>query len=320
MAAVTILDGKNVVAKTNPRPPGWIALPWGIVSATASASGAVVIFSSLQYTLSGRISELLAFAPTPSHTALIFGFFSVPCLVFSMLFAYKRLLFDGGKTWQIAHWSAILLFLAGVSIIAVDGKPLSFSDGGLLVAWNIACLSLAWMGTKISEQTFKGLNQTIGARTVLVPMMRSFVAVPILATVLVFSGLFHGTNFQGSLLIVTAIMFLSSYLAVKQLNAVRTSTASSIATIIWAPTVLANAALLPALAGTQIWLAFTNTALINWIDYAGGAAALLVSLLVPIAGGMVASKELQYRRARSIGRDHDKLPDDTESRLPVTNL
>lgn len=317
MAAITLLEGKNAVVKANPRPPGWIALPWGIVSTMASASGAVIVFSSLQYTLGTGISDLLMHAWNPSHTALIFGFFSVPCLVFSMLFTYKRLLFDGGNAWPIAQWSAVILFLTGMSLIAIDGKPLSFSDGGLLLAWNFACLSLAFLGTRLAKVTFKGLNQTIGARKVLVPMMRSFAAVPILATLLVFTGL-YGANFHTSFMVVSLIMVASSYLAVRQLNAVDSRTACSIATIIWTPTVLANIALLPALAGTQLWLMCTNTALITWVDYAGGLAALAVSLAAPLAGGLVASKQLQMQAAKALGRGNEQLAFETGSYPPST--
>jgi hypothetical protein len=195
----------------------------------------------------------------------------------------------------------------------------NLSDGGLLLAWNAGCFALAFMSTKIAENAFKGLNQTIGARKVLVPMMRSFAAVPIVATLLVFSGLLHGANFHSTFLIVSSIMFAASYLAVKQLNALRGGTACSISTIIWSPIILANAALLPALAGTQIWLAFSNTALVNWVDYVGGIAALSLSVIAPIAGGYVASKQLQHQAARSLTRGNERLTIEPET-CSGTNL
>ncbi len=319
MAAMTLLEGKNVVARTNPRPPRWVALPWGIVSTIASASGAVIVFSSLQYTLGTGIAQAVMHqSMLTAGVPLIFGFFSVPCLVFSMLFTYKRLMYDGGSAWKVAHWSAILLFLSGMTLIAIDGKPVSFSDGGLLLAWNFACFTLSVMGTKLAEQTFKGLNQTIGARRVLVPMLRSFAAVPVLTTLLVFSGALSGYTIHNTLLFVSAVMMASSYLTVKKLNAVDSRTASSIATIIWTPTILANIALLPALAGTQLWLLFSNTPLIGWIDYAGGLAALTVSLMAPLAGGYVASKQLQMRAARGLGRRNERLSFETNSCPPST--
>jgi hypothetical protein len=311
MAAVTLLDGKDMVAKSPFSPPSGFALPWALFISGAGATGAWIAFISLQYGFARTLAELGYLWTMPSYMGLIFGTFSVPCLAFSMLFTYRRLLADGGRAWKVAQWSAVLLYVIGMSVVVIDGKPVTLSDGGLLAVWNLACVGLAIVGSKLAAQTFKGLNQTIGARKVIGQMIGCMAAIPLVAAIFIAAGLSPNGIAIGFLL----TTMLMSAIAVKKLNAIQTSTACGIATIIWTPYVLSNVVLLPAIAGTNIWLALTNAPMITWVDYVGAFGALLLSITAPLTGAVLASKHLQFEAARSLERGRDRLTiNDAESR------
>lgn len=322
MAAVTLLDGKNPLVAVNPRPPGWVAMPWALVVSGASASGAVLLFSLVQLILCTKIAETFASASAASNVAVAFGVWFVPCLVFSMLFTYKRLLYEGGNAWKFTQWTLVIGYLASISFWAIDGQAIEPWDAGLLAVWNISCVSIAAIGTKLAEHCYKSLNQTIGAQRVVVPMMRSFAVIPVVIAAIVLTGMSTGyyMPFSQVFLLLASVVVGASYLTVKQLSATRSSTACSITTVLWGPFILSNLLLLPALAVTHAWLSFTGPYFINWVDYAGALAALGVSVMAPMAGGWIASKQLQARAALTLERGDQRQALGTTSDTNITSL
>jgi hypothetical protein len=253
----------------------------------------------------------------------------VPSLVFSMLFTYQRMLFNGGKAWPFMQWSIVLGYITSISMVAIDGQPVQLMDGILLGLWNLAAIGVAAGGTKMAKTSYKCLESTIGARKIVAPMTNTFAAVPLLLggsiIVLHATGVFLVSP-QFICALVAMVIGGSCY-AVYKLNARNANSARAIAMFLWSPMILSNLLLLPALAGTHAWLALTGTRMVSWIDYAGALTGLVFSIATPLIGATLASKHLQSRAALglsknslSLSQNPNALTNDTErTRLGTTS-
>ncbi len=304
MAAVTLLNEKHGLVRTSRRTPSWLAFTWSVIVTGASASGAVLLFSGVQLILCTKISEIVGTVAMASNVAIAFGVWFVPCLVFSMLFTYKRLLFGGGKPWLYTQWGLVFGYIAAISFWAVDGQAVQPWDGGLLVIWNMASASIALLGTKMAEISYQSLNQTIGAEKVIIPMIRCFALIPVVIATLVAVGITSGfyLSYTDIFLFLTGLVAVSSLALVLKFDAAKSSTARTLATVLWSPFILSNLMLFPVMIATTTWLAFTGPTFITWVDYAGAVCALALSVATPLSGAWIASKYLQSRKAIALSR------------------
>jgi len=317
IAAVTLLDGKSAIAPVKNRVPRWLRLPWALTIASCGTSGAVFLLVLSQMLMCSRIGEMFPLGSSASHTAAAILIWMVPSLVFSMLFTYQRLLFEGGKAWPLLQWGVVLGYITSISLVAIDGQPVQLMDGMLLGLWNLTCIGVAAGGTKMAKTSYKCLESTIGARKVVVPMTNIFAAVPLLLggsiIVLHATGVFLlSPQFICALV---AMVIGGSCYAVYKLNATNTNSARAIAMFLWSPMIMSNLLLLPALAGTHAWLALTGTRMVSWVDYAGALTGLVFSIATPLIGATLASKHLQARAALGISENRLStltLPNKTE--------
>jgi len=319
LAACTVLEGKNHIA-TVPKLPGWIALPYGLVVSGAGAGGAVVMFALTQLIVSAKVGEFFA-APAASNVAAAVCIWLVPCFVFTQLFTYQRMMAEGGVLWKTTQWTLVVGYLSMISYWAIAGQPLELADAGLLAFWNIACIGASYVGSLLAEYSYGSLQSTIGARKVVIPMVRSFAAIPLAVGAIIFSCMNTGFYLSPGqmLLALGGIVIGATYLTVKSVNATKATTARRISTFMWTPIILSNMMLLPAIATTDIWLTVTGQAFINWVDYAGAYAALGISAALPLVGGMIASKHLQAKAALGLerGGDHRFLSTESDTTLPT---
>lgn len=304
IAAVTLLDGKSSLAPVNSRVPGWLQLPWALTIASCGTSGAVFLLILSQILMCWRIGELVPYGASASNIAAAIFIWMVPSLVFSMLFTYQRLLFNGGKLWRAIQWTAVIGYIASISMIFIDGQPVQLLDGILLGLWNLTCAGIAFGGTKVAETSYKCLESTIGARKVVVPMTNIFATVPLL---LGGSMIFlHATGvFLVSPQFIFALLSMvigGSCYAVYKLNATNSNSARAIATFLWSPIILSSLILIPAIGATNLWLSITGTNMVTWVDYAGAFTGLLFSVTTPLVGATLASKHLQSRAAIGLAR------------------
>jgi hypothetical protein len=281
------------------------------------------MFALTQLIVCSKISDMVASTTLASNAAAAVGLWLVPCLVFSMLFTHQRLMFDGGKAWHTLQWSLVLGYLTCISLWAIDGHSVELWDAGLLALWNVACIGVAAFATKLAESSYKCLQSTIGARKVIVPMTQTFASIPVMLGGAILLTMTTGLYVMPGhhLIALGALVVGASFLVVQRLNANRGSTARAIATFMWAPIILANVLLIPALAVTNVWLAFTGPNMVTWVDYAGAFSALAISIAAPLVGGTLASKHLQAKAALGIerGTNHSLLVG-TESDTTIAAL
>ncbi len=321
MAAVTLLDEKHALTAPRRHTPNWMAFAWSLIVSGASASGAMLLFSGVQLILCTKISELFGTLAMASNVAIAFGVWFVPCLVFSMLFTYKRLLFGGGKPWVYTQAGLVVGYILTITFWAVDGQSVQPWDGGLLVFWNMASAGIALLGTKIAELSYQSLNQTVGAEKVIIPMIRCFAIIPIVIASLVTIGITSGfyLSYTDIFLFLTCLVGASSLSLVLRFDAAKASTARTLATVMWSPFILSNVLLLPVMIATTIWLTFTGPTFITWVDYAGALCALALSVGTPLTGAMIASKYLQSRKAIRLSKGATTqavaFQDDAQQRL-----
>ncbi len=309
IAAVTLLDGKTSLSPVDSRVPGWLRLPWALTIASCGTSGAVFLLVLSQLLICSRIAEMLPFASSASHTAAAVLVWMVPSLVFSMLFTYQRMLFNGGRTWPLIQWGVVLGYITSISLVAIDGQPVQLMDGILLGLWNLTCIGVAAGGTKMAKTSYKCLESTIGARKVVVPMTNIFAGVPLFLggsiIVLHATGVFLlSPHFICALV---AMVVGGSCYAVYKLNASNANSARAIAMFLWSPMIMSNLLLLPALAGTHAWLALTGTRMVSWVDYLGAVTGLVLSIATPLIGATLASKHLQARAALGLSNNNSLL-------------
>lgn len=300
MAACTILGEKELPQPGVESVPKIIQMPWSLLVSSASAIGAVMLFTLLQVTLCLSVPGT---GFSPSFVCLAFAGWYVPTIIFSMFFQYKKMLLKGGPSWSIAQWLLIGGYLCAVSLWALDGQPTKPADLGLLVFWNVTALAAAAIGVKIAQKSFNSLNATVGVQRVLPYSLASFAVVPVIIAGYTLIGLV--TNFfipfEQVLLVLVGSIAFAGYVAALKNGASNPATAAAISTTVWSPFVYVNLAFLPILAITHIWLLFTGTQMIALPDYLAGLIAVAVSMSAPATGALLAAKQLQGRNAKQLG-------------------
>ncbi len=297
MAACTILGEKELPAESVPK---FIQMPWSLLVCSASAIGAVMLFTLLQVTLCLSVPGT---GFSPSYVCLAFAGWYVPTIIFSMFFQYKKMLLKGGTSWSVTQWLLIAGYLCAVSIWAIDGQPMKPADLGLLVFWNVTALAAAAIGVKIAQKSFNSLNSTVGVQRVLPYSLASFAVVPVIIAGYTLVGLV--TNifipFEQVLFVLVGSIAFAGYVAALKNGASNPATAAALSTTVWSPFVYVNLAFLPILAITHIWLLFTGTQMIALPDYLAGLLAVAVSMSAPATGALLAAKQLQDRQAKQLG-------------------
>jgi|AGTN01.2.fsa_nt_gi hypothetical protein len=300
MAACTILGDKELPAPGTEAVPKMIQMPWSLLVSSASAIGAVMLFTLLQVTLCLSVPGT---GFSPSFVCLAFAGWYVPTIIFSMFFQYKKMLLKGGASWSVAQWLLIGGYLCAVSIWAIDGQPMKPADLGLLVFWNVTALAAAAIGVKIAQKSFNSLNSTVGIQRVLPYSLASFAVVPVIIAGYTLFGLV--TNFfipfEQVLFVLVGSIAFAGYVAALKNGASNPATAAALSTTVWSPFVYVNMTFLPILAVTHIWLLLTGTEMIALPDYIAGILAVAVSMSAPATGALIAAKQLQRRQAKQLG-------------------
>lgn len=300
MAACTILGEKELPQSVGESVPKFIQMPWSLLVSSASAIGAVMLFTLLQVTLCLSVPGT---GFSPSYVCLAFAGWYVPTIIFSMFFQYKKMLLKGGTSWSVTQWLLIAGYLCAVSIWAIDGQPMKPADLGLLVFWNVTALAAAAIGVKIAQKSFNSLNSTVGVQRVLPYSLASFAVVPVIIAGYTLIGLV--TNifipFEQVLFVLVGSIAFAGYVAALKNGASNPATAAALSTTVWSPFVYVNLAFLPILAITHIWLLFTGTQMIALPDYLAGLLAVAVSMSAPATGALIAAKQLQCRQAKQLG-------------------
>lgn len=321
--AITVLDGSSALAMQKKPLPSAISLPWAAAVSSCGAIGSVVALAITQHFLCSGILNLFSASAINSYNATVMALWLAPCLVFSAMFTYQRLSFEGGKVWQTAQWTTIVGYLAWLTWWAMEGRSFQIWDAGLLIILNLSGLALATFATKFATRSFQAMNSTIGAKKLIVPLTRIYAGIPIMIAAAVLTTMLTQYYLPPTLFLSgLAALFLGGtfYTAIK-LQATRTSTARSIATFIWGPAILMQACLLPLLAVTNIWLICSGAPMvITWADYVAAFAGLGLSIAMPLVCGTLAAKNLQGRAALELERGDGRRSIGTESDTMMPSL
>lgn len=294
MAACTLIEGKKLPIGNAAAGPAWVGLPWSMCVSGLSGLGGFLLFGSL---CAGVTEALSAFTGIylPFNGAVAFILLGSAFVTFSTIFAYQRHLWNGGKIWATAHWSAVGLcallpfglqffdLISSVDLLAMFG------------AWGVGFIGLSAVATTCANRNVKALECSIGARRV-VPYTRAIYS---LAGVCLLS--FMALHVPGFLFNYTFIwgwfpvLLLGSgfYIAYKN-RAANPNTATVLGLSVWNPLILCNLFLLPALAVHSVASIFTSFSLqIGFFDYGVCLASMALLVAGPSLGALVASRGVQ---------------------------
>jgi len=296
VAACTVLDGKGFPATTSRKQlPQAVGLPWSLCVSGLSGLGAFMIFGLMSFGACEGISAVTGSFHTLLSTPHAFTLISTAFIAFSAIFTYQQHIWGGGRTWTVLHYALV----AGGAILPLAElifSPASVSNMGLFV-WSLGFIGVSALSCKLTQNSIKALECTVGANRVL-PYSRGIFATAgaLLLTVTALPTMFSVISPLWTFL--PGLLLLSGYAIARSNNAYNPQTAATLAFAAWNPVILANIILLPALLTYSALGLFMPLMPISLTDFAVGMVTMAAFALGPFIGAQIGA--IVQQRAREL--------------------